>query len=144
MIRKYKQQDLDELIQIWLEASIIAHNFIPSNFWILKVEEMKEVYIPQSDTTVFTDDATGEIQGFISLVDTFIAALFVNPQKQGKGIGTSLLNWVKQHHDTLELAVYKENDKSYRYYLGQNFKVVELKQEENTEHFEYIMRYIKE
>ena len=52
MIRYFQQQDEDSVIRIWLEASAIAHSFIPRSYWESKVPDMRNEYLPQSQTLV--------------------------------------------------------------------------------------------
>lgn len=33
MIRQYNESDIDEVMYIWLDANINAHNFIHSDYW---------------------------------------------------------------------------------------------------------------
>ena len=33
MIRKFETQDLGTVMQIWLQANLDAHAFIPASFW---------------------------------------------------------------------------------------------------------------
>ena len=39
MIRHFQQQDEAAVIQIWLEASAIAHSFIPRSYWESKIPD---------------------------------------------------------------------------------------------------------
>jgi len=61
-IRKYKDSDLDSVIDIWLEASIKAHDFVDPKFWEDKVDEMRNIYIPKSETWIYEDNK--EVLGF--------------------------------------------------------------------------------
>jgi len=143
MIRNYNESDLDldAIIRIWLEASIIAHNFIPQAYWERKVCEMRDIYIPSSNTYVYVDDSKNEVIGFISLVDNYIAALFVSPEHQGKSIGSQLMHHAKQLHKTLTLGVYTENLNSVAFYKKHEFVIDNEKIEENTGKSEYVMIY---
>ena len=98
MIRYFQQQDEDSVIRIWLEASAIAHSFIPRSYWESKVPDMRNEYLPQSQTLVNEDEHTNEITGFISLIGNYIAALFVSPDRQGQGIGHFLMTRIKLQH----------------------------------------------
>ncbi|BBI51597.1 hypothetical protein HORIV_40180 [Vreelandella olivaria] len=44
MIRQYLEADMDQILDIWLSASVKAHAFIESAFWKSKVSEMRDVY----------------------------------------------------------------------------------------------------
>ncbi len=63
MIRKYNSNDLDLVIEIWLEASVKAHNFVSADFWESQVESMRNIYIPASE--VFVYEIESKIVGFM-------------------------------------------------------------------------------
>lgn len=73
MIREYRQSDIDQIIDVWLSASIAAHDFIEPAFWAEPLGDMRSLYIPASETFVFDDE--GKIAGFYSLTDNTLAAL---------------------------------------------------------------------
>ncbi|WP_043532548.1 hypothetical protein, partial [Litchfieldella xinjiangensis] len=77
MIRCATAQDIDRIIDIWLRGSQRAHSFIPYRFWLSCVEAMKTVYLPGAETYVITDK--NDVCGFVSLVDEYLAAMFVHP-----------------------------------------------------------------
>lgn len=137
MIRKYRQSDLDRVIDIWLKASIKAHDFVEKGFWKSKVKDMREIYIPSGETYVY--DQEGQIKGFVSLVKDTLAAIFVSPDYQGTGIGKQLLAKAKEVRNNLNLCVYKENHQSIEFYKKNGFKI-ELEQiDEQTGHSELVM-----
>jgi putative acetyltransferase len=139
MIRKFRQSDLDQVITIWLEASIIAHDFIDSAFWKSKTDDMRHVYIPSSETYVFEESDI--IKGFVSLSKDTIAALFVSPGEQGSGIGQQLMAKSKEVRDRLNLKVYKENVKSIEFYRKCGFKILKEQIDEQTGHPEWVMSF---
>ena len=139
MIREFKQSDIDQIIEIWLESSIKAHNFIESEFWESKAKDMRETYIPSGETYVFEEE--GIIKGFVSLYEDTIAALFVSPNCQGRGIGTQLMTKSKELRKKLNLTVYIDNHASIEFYRKCGFKS-ELEQiDEHTGHPELLMVY---
>ena len=106
MIRDLKQKDIDKVMEIWLESTIKAHDFIPEKYWQDNYNAVKDIYIPQSKTYVYEEGE--EIKGFISILnDDFIGALFVSLNEQGKGIGSKLIEYANAKFDNLKLAVYK-------------------------------------
>ncbi|MEQ7799242.1 N-acetyltransferase [Pedobacter sp. ASV1-7] len=137
MIRVFEETDLDKIVQIWLDASIIAHDFIPSTYWKEKAEDMKNLYLPASKTFVYQNDTV--ILGFISMVDNYIAAIFVNPESQGQGIGKQLIEYIKRQHSLITLGVYSKNIRSIDFYKRQGFVITDEKIEENTGEFETLM-----
>lgn len=138
MIRKYREEDSEQVIGIWLRGSFIAHNFIPKEYWESKADNMKNIYLPSSNTYVYIDEEE-KVLGFISMVDNYIAAIFVDPKHQGKGIGCELMAYASTMHQTLTLRVYKDNHRSVEFYKKQGFAVVEEMTEEGTGHREYVM-----
>ena len=115
-----KQAEASELGSIWLQASIGAHSFISPSYWQDNLEAMVTKYIPNSQTYVY--EADGKIEGFVSLVNSsHIAAIFVRPEMQGKGIGGKLMKFVMNDHKELTLTVYKKNKKSVDFYMRQGF-----------------------
>lgn len=137
MIRQYNENDLDSVLEIWLKASVKAHHFVSAEFWESQVENMRNIYIPASETYVYETES--KVVGFYALYENNLAAIFVAPQLQGKGIGKQLLNHAKAQRTVINLSVYKENQASYQFYLSQGFKVVSEQLDEHTGHPEYTM-----
>lgn len=52
MIRVYREADIEQILDIWYEASVIAHSFLDDDF--LKTERQKNVdsYLPMSETYI--------------------------------------------------------------------------------------------
>ena len=128
MIRYFQQQDEDSVIRIWLEASAIAHSFIPRSYWENKVPDMHNKYLPQSQTLVNEDEHTNEITGFISLIGNYIA-------------GHSLMTRIKLQHPELELNVYAENTQALTFYKRQGFTITREQTDEQTGRQEFTMKY---
>jgi len=141
LIRKMETPDIDEVVDIWYEASIVAHNFIPKDFWDANRAVMKSKYMPMSEAYVFIDGE--QILGFIALIDEYLAAIFVKPESQGKGIGSSLLSHIKNLRDHLQLKVYDKNKKSINFYRNKGFSVISESFDSDTGEHELIMEWIK-
>ncbi|ODC02887.1 GNAT family N-acetyltransferase [Terasakiispira papahanaumokuakeensis] len=139
MIRTFVQDDMEAVLSIWLDASIEAHHFIEAAYWQSKVQVMREVYLPASETFVF--EREDGVIGFYSLYGDHLAALFVEPQAQGKGIGSALLSDAKKRRAALQLTVYQENPPSVLFYQHQGFEIQQAQQDEHTGHAEWLMTY---
>ncbi len=130
MIRKYNEKEIPILVNIWEQASAIAHPFLDSKFTeMLKVAMVKE-YLPNSDTWVYEE--FGKIVGFISMMGNEIGGLFVLPEYQSKGIGTLLINHIFQFHKELEVEVFQENKIGKPFYEKYGFKVFKEYTQEPT------------
>jgi len=68
---------IDQVITVWLEASIKAHDFVDGEFWESKVTDMRDIYIPSAENYVYEKE--GIIKEFISLYTSTLAAIFVSP-----------------------------------------------------------------
>src|SRR5690625_6407904 len=132
MIRAYKENDIDILIDIWYKSSLQAHDFIYSGYWESQIEEMKEKYIPMSETHVITNQT--KIIGFISMVEGYLAALFIDVAYQNNGAGKELLNFEKRRRNKIRLKVYKENLSAVRFYEKNGFIIKEELTDRSEEH----------
>ncbi|MGM0824985.1 MAG: N-acetyltransferase [Pseudomonadota bacterium] len=139
MIRKYRESDIDQVLDIWLSASIKAHAFIGSEFWRSKVGVMRDVYLPASETFVFESEA--QIAGFYSLYGNTLAAVFVSPHLQGKGVGSALINDAKSRRECVQLTVYSENLPSIHFYKKHGFIVLDEQMDGLAGHPEFVMEY---
>ena len=63
MIRKYNTADLAELLDVWYDASQIAHWFLDSEFFDTERNEIREKHLPIADSWVFEEE--GQVVGFI-------------------------------------------------------------------------------
>lgn len=139
MIRDYRAADIDQILAIWLSASIKAHDFVDSAFWTSKTNVMRDVYIPASETLVY--EAEGEVVGFYSLYENNLAAIFVKPGSQGRGLGSALIDDAKNRRERMQLTVYKENIPSIKFYEKHGFTLLGEQIDEHTGHPELIMEY---
>lgn len=48
-IRPASSDDFEKLVDIWFEASIRAHHFIPESYWEENKAEMQNNYLPRSE-----------------------------------------------------------------------------------------------
>ncbi|MEE0762153.1 MAG: N-acetyltransferase [Acutalibacteraceae bacterium] len=142
MIRQFKKNDLPAVMQIWLDTNIKAHDFIPKEYWESNYEIVKEI-LPDAEIYVHEDDTAGFIDGFIGLTDNYIAGIFVKEDKQSKGIGKQLLNYVKNIKPNISLSVYQKNTKAVRFYKREQFQIVSENVDDITNEKEFIMEWNK-
>ena len=122
MIRKHKEQDLEKIMNVWHSASSLAHPFLNKKF-VEKVEsDMRNLYIPDSETWVF--EQNNSIVGFISMIENEIGGLFVLPDNHSKGIGTKLVDFVAKENQVLEVEVFEKNIIGRAFYDKCGFKLI--------------------
>ncbi|MFO2465592.1 N-acetyltransferase [Pseudomonas sp. 15FMM2] len=139
MIRDIQNRDLEPVLDIWLQASIQAHHFIPAEFWCNQLEAMREIYLPGAMSRVFEEK--GSVAGFYSVHQDTLAALFVSPERQGHGIGKQLLTDAMASRSILQLTVYSANTPAIGFYQSQGFVVLDEQPDEHTGHLEKLMRW---
>ena len=139
MIRNYIESDIDDIINIWLEASIQSHDFIDTSYWHSKIQDMRNIYIPASKSFVYTEG--GATTAFVSLVDNYIAAIFVKPSQQRKGIGKLLIDFIKSQYANLTLKVYSKNVGAVKFYLANGFNIICEQIDTDTNELEKGMSY---
>src|SRR5690606_19639447 len=107
MIRSYKRDDLDDLLDTWYAASQVAHPFLTDEFFAAERENIPHIYLPMADTFVFEKE--GAVVGFIALIGNEVGAVFVHPRFHRQGIGRSLMNHARDLRGNLEVEVFKNN-----------------------------------
>ena len=119
VIREYRDADIDQILDVWMRASEIAHPFLTDEFLAEENDNIRNIYMPKADTWVYEE---GErIVGFIALLGNEVGAIFVLPDMQGRGIGRALMDLAREQHDTLELDVFKANPIGRGFYQRYGF-----------------------
>lgn len=138
MIRKLIESDLSAVMKIWLDTNIKSHNFVSKEYWTSNYEIVKEI-IPKSEIYVYEDDDTNLIDGFIGLLDSYLAGLFVKNTAQSKGIGKQLLDYAKSIKSEMTLSVYQKNIRAVHFYQREQFQIQSENIDDNTNEKEFIM-----
>lgn len=142
MVRKFKENDLTAVMQIWLNTNIKAHNFIDSKYWTDNYDMVKNM-LPHSEIYVHENDVTKQIDGFIGLNDNYIEGIFVEQAVQSKGIGKQLLDFVKNIKSSMSLRVYQKNTRAISFYQREQFFIQSKSTDDNTNEKEFIMTWGK-
>ena len=122
MIRKFESRDLDAVMQIWLQANLDAHAFIPASFWTGHFEIVRNM-LPQAELYVHETEAPRQIDGFIGLTENHIEGISVAKSARSKGIGRALLEYAKSRKPRLTLSVYQKNERALAFYRHEQFVV---------------------
>lgn len=140
MIRKWNTNRFDSLLELWLESTTYAHPFIAERYWQESLPIVRDTYLPAAETWVWEDEQ--QVRGFVSVIQgRFVGALFVAPTFLHHGIGTALLNAVKQHFTDLSLEVYQKNCRAVNFYHAQGFRIEDSAWQDETRHPTWIMRW---
>ncbi|WP_462335650.1 N-acetyltransferase [Fusobacterium varium] len=140
MIRNLKNDDIDIVMELWKNSTIEAQNFIPDSYWLENYDNVKNNYLPNSDTYVYEED--GEIKGFVSLIENiFIGGLFIRVDSQREGIGSVILDFLKERNYKLQLTVYDKNERAMKFYLKSGFKILNTEIDKKTREKEHLMEW---
>lgn len=132
MIREYQARDLNDLLEVWYRASLIAHPFLDESFLSQERNNIAAVYMPMAETWVYVSE--GHVVGFIALIGDEVGALFVDPAVQGQGIGRALMDYASALRPALELDVFEANRIGRRFYDRYGFELVRAHVHEQTGH----------
>ena len=141
MIRRFEKKDINTVMQIWKNENIKAHKFILKEYWEGNYNFVKET-LPNTEIYVYI--IKEKIVGFVGLANNYIEGIFVDTNNQCNGIGTSLLNKVKESKNNLTLNVYKKNINAISFYKKNGFVITSKNIDNNTKEIEYTMTWNKE
>lgn len=123
IIRSYEDKDVEGLLDVWYRASLIAHHFLDDEFFENERIQIKESWLPISDTVVWEHE--NRVIGFLSLVGNEVGAIFVDPDHQGQGVGRALMDWASEARPYLELDVFEANARGRSFYEAYGFKFLD-------------------
>lgn len=140
LAQKFAEQDLDQVMEIWLKTNIQAHGFITEDYWKSNEEDVRQM-MPEAEIYVCKENQ--RVTAFIGLMDDYIAGIFVDAKKQSQGLGKVLLNHAKQIKERLTLHVYQKNERALHFYLREGFQIEHKQTDENTGETELLMVWEK-
>ena len=132
MIRAYKEDDKEILVEIWRAATEIATPFLPADFIAGEPDNIRNLYLPNAETWVY--ETAESVVGFIALIGNEVGAIFVHPIVQGQGVGRALMDHAASLRDSLCLDVFKENAIGRRFYDRYGFQLENEHVHEPTGH----------
>ena len=130
MIRKFRDQDLDDLLAAWASASEIAHSFLTQEFLASERQNIPNLYLPNAETWVFEDE--GRVVGFVALIGNEVGAIFVHPSHQRNGVGRQLMEKARELRGELVVEVFKANTIGRAFYANFGFEIIAEKVHEQT------------
>lgn len=138
MIRAFTGHDLPQVMSLWLDTNIAAHDFIPKEYWLENLEAVAAM-LPHAELYVY--EQAGKILGFVGLDAGYIAGIFVSGAAQSRGIGQKLLEYCMGKYARLTLNVYEKNRRAVEFYRRAGFRTIKPQTDENTGEPELFMEW---
>ena len=82
MIRKLKSCDMEQVMNIWFNGNLEAHDFVEKEYWEMHIPMVKEQLL-QAEVYVYEEQ--GKIQGFAGMQEDYLAGIFVKKEFRGTG-----------------------------------------------------------
>ena len=145
MIRKIKEEDLTNVMTIWVKGNFKANGFIEKDYWLEIYNQTKLDFLENYKTYVYVEN--DEILGFISICDNEIKAIYVKEEKRENGIGTKLLNHCRDNlgeNTEMYVKIFEKNMKGILFFSKRQFKNNKIQLNEQFNETEYIMTWKKE
>jgi len=130
VIRRYRSEDLEDVVTVWAAASAVAHPFLSAEFLALERHNIANVYLPDAETWVWEPE--GQVVGFVSLLGNEVGALFVDPKFHRRGIGRALMDHALELRRELEVEVFTENVIGRAFYARYGFELMQRKVHDQT------------
>ena len=145
MIRKIKEEDLTNVMTIWVKGNFKANSFIEKDYWLEIYNQTKLDFLENYKTYVYVEN--DEILGFISICDNEIKAIYVKEEKRENGIGTKLLNHCRdnlEENTEMYVKIFEKNMKGILFFSKRQFKNNKIQLNEQFNETEYVMTWKKE
>ncbi|MCR5654261.1 MAG: GNAT family N-acetyltransferase [Lachnospiraceae bacterium] len=141
VIRKYVDVlDQNAVMRIWYKGNLEAHDFIPKEYWDRNFNYVKRNL---KDTEVYVYEIEGMVVGFIGIDGDHVEGLFVDREYRDEGIGTRLINYIKEDHDFFTLHVFENNLGAIQFYENRGLIKLEESVHEDLGEVEHVMYYRK-
>lgn len=121
-VRPLVDGDIDEAIEAWYRASLVAHPFLSDEFLAAEAERLRHEWLPAGGTLVY--ETEGRVVGFLSLAGNEVGGFFVHPDHQGRGFGRALMDEAASTRPFLELDVFEDNAIGRRFYAAYGFEQI--------------------
>lgn len=138
IIRKFNEFDLKRVMRIWYDGNLEAHDFIDREYWDRNFGYVKRAL---SEAEVYVYEVNGYVVGFVGIDDGYLEGLFVDKEYRGLGVGTKLVDYIKEKYDFFTLHVFENNYGAITFYENRGLIKKEESVHEDLGEVEYLMYY---
>ncbi|MHC4550805.1 MAG: GNAT family N-acetyltransferase [Planctomycetota bacterium] len=113
------------LVEMWRASFERAVGIVDPHPCEEQLAYLERKVVPENRVLVVVEEASSDVVGFLAVNQEQIAQLYVHVDYQGRGIGSSLLRYAKEHsHGRLRLFTFEANTDAQRFYERRGFKVI--------------------
>lgn len=122
-IRLMKDEDSEAIVQVWHTSGRMAYPFI-ERWQRFTLEQARSVFREEiaSVCEIWVAETEDGIVGYLALKGSYVDRLYVSPNHQRYGVGTSLLQYAMERSpDGLELHTHQKNTQARAFYEKHGF-----------------------
>ena len=122
-IRLIEDEDFEAVVRVWHTSGLLAYPFI-ERWQRFTLELARSVFREEiaSACEVWVAEVEDEIVGYLALRGSYVDRLYVSPNHQRHGIGTSLLKFAMERSPAgLELHTHQKNTPACAFYEQHGF-----------------------
>ncbi len=121
MVQRYILSDYAKLIEIWEKAAKDSHHFLSKESFELIKSKLVEYF---NSLEVYVYKKAGKDVAFMGVKDDKVDMLFCDPDYQGQGIGTFMLNYAINLLNVRFVDVHEDNSAAIEFYKKNGFHEV--------------------
>ena len=119
MIKPFSSDDTEAVLDIWHQASALAHSFLTPEFIAQEDRNLRDIYLKHAEVWIAApNDVT---TGFIALIKDEIGGLFLRPSAHGRGLGRAMVDHTVMRKGPLRVEVFEKNSIGRRFYATYGF-----------------------
>ena len=142
-IRRMDKSESFEILELWMRSMTHGNDFIESDFWQKHYDKAKEMYLNEKDNFVYIKDE--KIVGFICIdSENSVGGVFVDPDYENQGIGTALMNFIKNSYTLLHLSIFMKNRRTLAFANYHDFVIDGAEKDSISGEIQYTMIWQKE
>jgi GNAT superfamily N-acetyltransferase len=140
LVRPARESDIDTIVDVHL-ASFRGLTFLPLVHTDQEIRDwLRDEMLPSHE--LWVAEAEGRVTGYAALKGDLLGHLYVRPDLQRRGVGTALLDVVKQERPGgFHFWVFQQNESARRFYESHGCRLVELGDGSGNEEREPDARY---
>lgn len=123
MICDVSTKEYGTLINVWEQSVRATHHFLNEQDLQAIKQQILSIYFDILRLKCFKDD-NGNILGFSGVAEQKLEMLFVSPDAQGRGVGSSLCQHAVEYQGVNLVDVNEQNPMAIKFYEKMGFNII--------------------